>query len=329
MRRSIPRSLASASGTPWVLPLAFALLAGCAGDSDDRAATGASPPPEQIEAPTEPAAPASEQDPPETTAPPASRPARPAVFLAEGAPDPLACDSDSACTWQSVPSEDGCCDSPTVGAGTLANSQYRTWLDSYRAAECAEVQCPEGAVRELLPPCERQRICWQSRCQTACDGVPDESALPFSEISFREAKRRELVESTGRPHPPVGESQRCAARPLEGVIVLGSFRHDFGCHFSGAFVGERYFSQRPEAAAAYLEGYGWEAATTRERESMARSLVRGVLYAMESVRGVVVESEADGSVLLEFDVIPPARMRRPAPNPRHHTRRIDAGGRLR
>lgn len=206
----------------------------------------------------------------------------PGHFRAEGAPDPLACESESQRAWRPLPDESGCCDRLPPGTGTPTGSAYTTWLNGYRRERCAEVECPESTAWSRPERCETQVFCWRGRCRDACDGIPDESSLPIAEVSSREAVRRAREQVRGEPEPPSGERPRCAARPLEGLIVVGSFAHDRGCRFTGAFVGETLHQDRRAAARAFLETDDWAGAEPRERERMARTLARAVPFAMQN-----------------------------------------------
>lgn len=291
-------------------------LAACAGDE----APEPQAPPE-VEAP----------DREESVEAPAAPESPPELFRAEGAPDPLACERDEQCRHTAIPTADGCCDQPPSGKGTPASTEYNRWLDEYRRDHCADVECPELTGWRQSERCAREIICAEGRCGDTCDGIPDESSLPMDQISFREARRRAIEATTGEPAERIGERQRCAARPLDGVIVLGSFAHDRGCRFSGAFVGETYHRERQAAAEAFLATYDWAAASEREREATAKGVGRHLLYAMLNARSVEATTRDDGSVRVDLETVPPSGMRRrrePLPVTRHHFI-IDASGRLR
>jgi hypothetical protein len=302
-----------------VVAVAVAVLWGCSGD----AAAPEVAEPSEVEAPE--VVETTEVDEPEVEPEEA-----PELFVAEGAPDPRACETDGDCRHTAYPTEDGCCDAPPMGSGAPASGDYDRWLEGYRRDHCADVECPELSGWRQSERCAREIICGRGRCQDTCDGIPDESALPFDEISFREAKRRAIEATTGEPAEPIGRRQRCASRPMDGVIVLGSFAHDRGCRFTGVFVGERYYRDRRAAAAAFLESYDWAAASERERESTAKDIARHLLFVMRNARNVEATTDPNGSVRVDLETVPPSGMRRrrePRPVTPHHFV-IDPSGQL-
>jgi hypothetical protein len=78
----------------------------------------------------------------------------------------------------------------------------------------------------------------------------------------------------------------CIERPKESakVVVVGFFRHDYGCHFEGAFVGPRYYeATEHELHQAALESYGWRGANREGRERLALAWVEKGLLAFFDV----------------------------------------------
>ncbi len=255
--------------------------------------------------------------------------AQPVHFRAEGSPDPLACE-EGECSWRPLADAEGCCDRMPSGTGSPTTSAYTTWLGSWRRDHCADVECPSDPGWQAPERCMTQAFCWQGRCRDACAGIPDESSLPVAEISLREAKRRAREIVRGEPEEPSGERPRCADRPFDGVITIGSFAHDRGCRFTGVFVGETFHQDAREASRAFLASYDWANANEREREATARTLVRGILYAMRNPSHLVVTTNADGSVRVDFQTRRSSGMRRgPPPPPSNHSIVIGANGRLR
>lgn len=68
------------------------------------------------------------------------------------------------------------------------------------------------------------------------------------------------------------------------VIVIGSFRHDYGCHFAGAFVDSRFYEANTlEIHQAALAAFGWEKANQTRRQEIARLWVEKGLLAFFTV----------------------------------------------
>lgn len=72
----------------------------------------------------------------------------------------------------------------------------------------------------------------------------------------------------------------CIKRLKEAeIIVIGFFRTDVGCHLDGVFVDSRYFDREEFDLSKFaLAALGWEKATKRERENLAKIWVeKGLL----------------------------------------------------
>ncbi len=110
----------------------------------------------------------------------------------------------------------------------------------------------------------------------------------------------------------------------EKVIVIGTFRYDYGCHYDGAFVDSHYFERADTALSKKaLAAFGWEKAPKREREMLASYWVQKGLLAFSTVlqtkdkdlnanefhppRAVTAE---DGEIWVTLWIQMPSRMRR-------------------
>ncbi len=83
--------------------------------------------------------------------------------------------------------------------------------------------------------------------------------------------------------------EKCVNRfpELPNIVVKGSFRTDYGCHFEGVSVNSRYFEKDDPALSKYaLDALGWEKANQKEREKLAKLWVEkgllGFTYALYS-----------------------------------------------
>lgn len=84
------------------------------------------------------------------------------------------------------------------------------------------------------------------------------------------------------------------------VIVIGSFRHDYGCYFAGAFVNSRFYEKTEiELHKNALAAFGWEKANQTEREKLAGFWVEKGLLAFFTVL------QTKPKELENFDVRPP------------------------
>jgi len=148
-----------------------------------------------------------------------------------------------------------------------------------------------------------------------------------------DAKRAELpkadekIEAKRRAASRLESKNVCIKRLKESakVIVIGFFRTDVGCHFSGAFVGSRYFEKTDliDLSKAALEAFGWQKANQTEREKLAAAWVEkgllafySVLYAKPSELENVgfhppqFVSEKNGAVKINLFIQLPSRMTR-------------------
>ncbi len=117
--------------------------------------------------------------------------------------------------------------------------------------------------------------------------------VEFEHIEYRFAEDGKLL---GRwtlnepPKPDISNSdEECIKRFTESpkIIVKGSFRTDYGCHFDGVFVNSRYFEKDdPALSKIALNALGWEKASQTEREKLAKLWVEkgllGFAYALYS-----------------------------------------------
>lgn len=122
-----------------------------------------SPPATATPDPTTPVETPGRSDPP----PPAGRIVD-GFFLAEGAPDPLACATDADCTYGQTYDASGCCGTYRDMAAAAQSTAYRAWQDSYTAAHCADHPCPSPPVPDAPPDCLFDLHCAAGRCDNAC-----------------------------------------------------------------------------------------------------------------------------------------------------------------
>jgi hypothetical protein len=88
-------------------------------------------------------------------------------FLADGAPDPLACATDADCLGDTVPAPGGCCQNP-LDLRTYSQA-YRTWLARWRPAHCADVTCPEPPAASPPGDCYFRVHCTtEGTCANSC-----------------------------------------------------------------------------------------------------------------------------------------------------------------
>jgi hypothetical protein len=83
------------------------------------------------------------------------------------------------------------------------------------------------------------------------------------------------------------------------IIVIGFFRTDDGCHLDGVFVDSRYFERdKFDLSKIALAALGWEKASQKERENLAKLWVeKGLLvFAPLTNQTLSAFSTADGSV---------------------------------
>ena len=127
------------------------------------------------ERPPPPSTPPSSATPPTTVAPPETTAEAPSTgarmeagyLVAEGSPAPLACASDADCTYGGALGDDCCWTFRDMNAVVMSTA-YRTWQDGYRAAHCAQAQCPSPPVPSAPPDCLFQVRCVEGLCDNAC-----------------------------------------------------------------------------------------------------------------------------------------------------------------
>jgi len=81
-------------------------------------------------------------------------------------------------------------------------------------------------------------------------------------------------------------SKGCVRRSpdLLNIIVVGSFAHDRGCAFRGAFIGSSYFEgEESGLSQRALNALGWEASDAGRREELARLWVEKGLLSFVTV----------------------------------------------
>jgi hypothetical protein len=89
-------------------------------------------------------------------------------FMAEGAPDPLACTTPDECTGDTVSAEGGCCNDPY---SLRAHSKsYAAWLYRWRTEDdrCSVVECPPPPNPSEPPDCAFEMRCVKGACADTC-----------------------------------------------------------------------------------------------------------------------------------------------------------------
>lgn len=90
-----------------------------------------------------------------------------AFFIAEGAPDPLACTADTDCTGDTVTDATGCCiASPMPVAQTRA---YHVWKSARRQSPACKIECPPQPIPTQPPECTFKVSCADGKCMNACN----------------------------------------------------------------------------------------------------------------------------------------------------------------
>lgn len=110
-----------------------------------------------------------ESVPPRETEPEAPRGGRlvDGYYLADGAPDPVACAADADCTYGAVLAENGCCWSfRDVNAAPMSVA-YRDWGLAQRES-CDATACPSPPVPTQPPDCLFTVRCAEGRCANEC-----------------------------------------------------------------------------------------------------------------------------------------------------------------
>lgn len=88
-------------------------------------------------------------------------------YIADGAPDPVACAADADCTYGGVLAENGCCWSfRDVNAAPMSVA-YRDWGLAQRQT-CDVTACPPSPVPTQPPECLFTVRCAEGRCRNEC-----------------------------------------------------------------------------------------------------------------------------------------------------------------
>lgn len=102
---------------------------------------------------------------------------------------------------------------------------------------------------------------------------------PFDKRSVNAA--REAV--NGKPVDD--RSKRCVRRDgnLPGIVLVGTFRYDYGCYIEGAFITKRYLTARDNGLSkAVLHELGWTTANAEQRGALALAwTVKGLMGFVE------------------------------------------------
>ena len=88
-------------------------------------------------------------------------------YTAEGAPDPVACESDDQCVASGVLREDGCCWTYRDANLVPQSAAYREWTNE-RRSECDVEACGPPPVPTQPADCLFEVSCQQGRCENAC-----------------------------------------------------------------------------------------------------------------------------------------------------------------
>jgi hypothetical protein len=108
----------------------------------------------------------------ESATPPEPKPAEPLApkdgfFMAEGAPEPRACEAAADCVSNTIPDvENPCCQDPrTLEPYAKA---YWYWVGEWRKDNCASVSCPPPPPPARPPECASKLDCVDGLCVDAC-----------------------------------------------------------------------------------------------------------------------------------------------------------------
>ena len=87
-------------------------------------------------------------------------------YVEPGAPDPLACQTDSDCVADVVTKADGCC---MVNNPYAQSRAWRDWLLKHESSDsCAHVDCSTAMQMAPPPSCASQVSCSAGHCVDAC-----------------------------------------------------------------------------------------------------------------------------------------------------------------
>lgn len=101
-------------------------------------------------------------------------------------------------------------------------------------------------------------------------------------LSTKEA----VIEQLGKQKKAdLSSAKICVERLKESskIIIIGSFRYDYGCHFDGAFVNSIYFENSADLSTKALGSLGWKDANRKQREELAKLWVEKGLLAFSTV----------------------------------------------
>lgn len=162
----------------WPRLFALALLvAGCAPPKPEvpqaKPVEGSNKPPSSAVAKDPPPVPHGAPDdatsePPATDVKPAAGRLENGFFVAEGAPDPRKCATDSDCVGDTVADHTGCCQAPTQ---VIPHSRaYAAWVHKWRAGAgaCADVTCPPPPAPVRPSDCLFDVKCVEQVCKNQC-----------------------------------------------------------------------------------------------------------------------------------------------------------------
>jgi len=116
----------------------------------------------------------------------------------------------------------------------------------------------------------------------------------FSVLAYAQTKGQKVDLSTKEAVIEQLEKQKkadlsnakiCVERLKESskIIIIGSFRYDYGCHFEGAFVNSIYFEKSADLSPKALGALGWKNANRKQREELAKLWVEKGLLAFSTV----------------------------------------------
>jgi len=161
----------------WTRVVALALLAGgCAPPTPEapqvKPEEASNKPPSTVTANETSATPpegpgnAGSKDPSTAEPTPAAGRVEDGFFVADGAPDPRKCITDSDCVGDTVADRTGCCQAPTQ---VIPHSRaYAAWVHKWRAGACADITCPPPPAPARPDDCLFDVKCVEQVCENEC-----------------------------------------------------------------------------------------------------------------------------------------------------------------